>query len=281
MAKVKEEVLRRIDVGMKILELADFIEKRIIDLGGKPAFPVNISINEIAAHYTPTYKDERVIEDGDLVKIDLGAHIDGYIGDMAFTWCSKPSSLIRTAEKAIENVILKIRPGITIGEISKIIEDTIKGEHLGPIVNLTGHNLDRFSFHGNISIPNVATDSKYEFKEGDVICLEPFVAPTPGFVKETTTIEIYRYLQDRPVRLFEAREILQMAKNEFNELPFAKRWLFKKFSPLRVSLALRQLEAVNALQSFPVLREVENKPVAQAEHTIIVAEEPIVTTKLK
>jgi len=268
--------------GLKILELADMIEAKIRELGGEPAFPVNIGINEITAHYTPSAHDQRVIEAGDLVKIDVGAHVDGYIGDMAFTLCSEPGNpLVKASEEALEAGIKVIEPGVTVAEISHAIEQSAEKSGFGIIVNLTGHTLDKYVFHGNPSIPNIKNNSSHQFQDGDVIALEPFITSKNSVVRESGPTEIFRYLQDRPVRLAEAREILTIARDTYNKLPFAKRWLMKKFSPIKVALALRQLEQAYALERYPVLREAEGKPVAQSEHTIIVAKKPIVTTRLK
>ncbi len=280
-AEVKKEILPKMKPGMLVLELAESIENKIRKKGGEPAFPVNISINEVAAHYTPTLNDATKIGEGDLVKVDVGVHVDGYIGDMAFTYCSKPSPLIKGAEQVLEKAIGVIRPGVTVAEIGSAIEKAVSGLKLGVIVNLTGHTLQRFMFHGPPNIPNVSNNINHSFKEGDVIALEPFITESNGFIRESGTVEIYRYQMDRPVRLPEARKILAMARDQFHSLPFAKRWLYKTISPIKVSLALRQLEAVGALETYPVLKEVENKPIAQAEHTIIVEKEPIVTTRLK
>jgi methionyl aminopeptidase len=256
-------------------------EAKIRELGGEPAFPVNISINELTAHYTPSAHDQRVIESKDLVKIDIGAHVDGYIGDMAFSVCNEPGNpLIKCAEDCLNAGIKAIEPGVTVAEISHAIAETAEKAGLGVIVNLTGHTLDRHVFHGSPSIPNIKNNSTHQFKEDDVIALEPFITYNNSFIKESGPTEIYSYVQDRPVRLAEARDILVLARDGYHKLPFAKRWLLKKFSPIKVALALRQLEAAQAIQPYPVLREAEGKPVAQAEHTIIVAKKPIVTTRL-
>ena len=278
-SKIKEEVLERIKPGMKILELAEFIEKRILELGGKPAFPVNIGINDITAHYTPKFDDATVIKLGDLVKIDQGIHVDGWVADMAYTYCSEKNELIKVVEKALEAGIKIIRMGVKISEISQAISEAVESAGFGIIVNLTGHSLDQYVIHGPPTIPNVKNDSKIELKEGDVIALEPFVCETNGYVKESEPIEIFSFLQPRPTRLPEARNILDLASNEYNGLPFCKRWLVKKgFSPFKVSFALKQLEVSNSVKSYPVLRERSGLAVAQAEHTIIVMEKPIITT---
>ncbi|MEM5812553.1 MAG: type II methionyl aminopeptidase [Candidatus Aenigmatarchaeota archaeon] len=277
-ADIRKEIQEILKPGTKLIDIAETIEKKILQKGAKPAFPVNISLNEIAAHYTPSHNDQKAISKGDLVKIDIGVHVDGYIGDTAFTYCSEPNPLVKCSEECLKAAIEIIKPGITISEISSRIEETAKSHSLGVIVNLTGHMLDRYVFHGSPSIPNISNNSKHKLKEGDVIALEPFITTANGYVKESGTAEIYRYLMDKPVRLPEARKILEMAKQEYDELPFAKRWLYKHFSPIKVSLAIRQLEEVGAIESYPVLRESEGRPVAQSEHTIIVMDKAIVTT---
>jgi methionyl aminopeptidase len=278
--EIREELQRMLKPGLKLLAIAEFVDKRIAEKGGKPAFPVNISVNEITAHSTPSFSDEKAIGRGDLVKIDIGVHVDGYIGDMAFTYCSDPNPLVKCSEECVDAAIAVIRPGVTVSRISSAIEECAKAQGFGLILNLTGHTLERFVFHGSPSIPNVANSSSHRFKDGDVIALEPFITSSNGYVKDSGSVEIYRYLRDRPVRLPEARRILEMAREEYHELPFAKRWLYKQFSPVKVSLALRQLESAGAIETYPVLKETGGRPVAQSEHTIIVKDEPIVTTRI-
>jgi len=278
--EIKEELSGILRPGTKLLAIAELVDRRIAEKGGKPAFPVNISVNDITAHSTPSFSDERVIGRGDLVKIDIGVHVDGYIGDMAFTYCSDPNPLVKCSEECVQAAIDIIKPGVTVSRISQAIEECAKAQGFGLILNLTGHTLERFVFHGSPSIPNVSNSSSHKFKDGDVIALEPFVTNSNGYVKDSGSVEIYRYLRDRPVRLPEARRILELARDEYHELPFAKRWLYKNFSPVKVSLALRQLESAGAIETYPVLKETGSRPVAQSEHTIIVKDEPIVTTRV-
>ncbi|MBU0899083.1 MAG: type II methionyl aminopeptidase [Nanoarchaeota archaeon] len=279
-ATIREDLLKKIKPGMKILEIAEYVDAEIEKRGGKPAFPVNISINEITAHDTPRANDDREVKEGDLVKIDIGVHVDGYIGDMAFTYCSKPSPLIKANQEVLEEAIKILKPGITVAEIGKTIQDAAEKRGFGLITNLTGHTLDKYVFHGQPSILNVDNDSDYVFKEGDVLALEPFLTESNSTVKESGIIEIYRYMQDRPVRLAEARQILAKARDEFKQLPFAKRWLYKKFSPVKVALSMRQLEEAMAVETYPVLKNRNNNPVSQAEHTIVLIKNGhVVTTR--
>jgi len=279
-AEARALALKTAKPGLNILELAETIETFILNNGARPAFPVNISINEAAAHYTPAPDEKRLIAAGDLVKIDIGVEVDGYIGDLACTYCSEKDPLVEAAQEALKAGISVIKPGVKVGEIGQAIEARVKELGLGLIVNLTGHTLDRYLFHGGLSIPNVANDSQQELQEGQVVALEPFLTESNGRVEETGVQEIYQYMQDRPVRLPSARKALQLARDKYNALPFARRWLVKEgITILGASLALKQLEAVNAIKPYPVLKEISGKKIAQAEHTIIVSEKPVVTTE--
>jgi len=267
---------------MLVVELAERIEKKIFELGAKPAFPVNISINDMAAHYHPALNDKLSIKEEDYVKIDIGVHVSGYIGDVAATIrLAGKDELIKCSEKMLDSAIKIIRPGITVGEIGEAIENAAKELGFNPIINLTGHSLDRFDVHAGLTIPNVKTDSKYQLREDEVVAIEPFCTSGNGLVKDSGSALIFRWIADRPTRLLEARKILELARDRYEKLPFAKRWIQKEISPLKVELALKELLAVNALYGYQPLREVSEKPVAQSEHTVIVKEKPIILTVLR
>ncbi len=279
LSEVRRESLDKIvRPGAKILDIAEFIEKRIKERGCGVAFPVNISINEIAAHYTPISNDETIIKECDLVKIDIGVQYDGYIADSAITYCSEKSDVVDCANKALNSVLKVLKPGLQVHEIGSIVQEIVNGYGLGLIVNLTGHMLDRNVFHGSPSIPNIQNKINYELKDGDVLAIEPFVVKSNGYVRETHICEIYRYLQDRPVRLQESRGLLEHIKKEYGPYPFAKRWLNKIIPPGKINLALKQLELSGSVEKYPLLKEVDGKTIAQAEHTVVIAEKPIITT---
>lgn len=256
----------------KILIIAEQIEKKIFELEAKPAFPLNISINEIAAHYTPDINDARVLKPEDLVKIDIGIQVNGYIWDRAFTVCIGKEShdLIKASDKALAEALKIIKPGTKIFEISEVVENTVKEFGFNPVRNLCGHGLEQYNQHAFPSIPNGKNTIKTEIKEDQVIAMEVFVTNGVGLVKESSPTLIFKFKQDKPVRLPEARKILELAKTEFELLPFTKRWLLKVASPVKIDFALKQLEEVNALHSYPILKEETNGKVAQSEETIVI-----------
>lgn len=256
------------------LGVVEKIENKIKELGGAPAFPVNISINENAAHYTPDINDSLVFKENDLVKIDIGIHVDGYIWDRAFTICigKKTHPLIEAAERALKESMKLIEPGVKIFEVSEAVESTLEGLGFNPVRNLCGHGLDQYNQHARFSIPNGRNNIQDELQPNQALAMEVFSTDGVGWIKDSTPVLIFGYVQDKPVRLMEARQILQTAKTDFNKLPFAKRWLTKlklPISPFKIDMALKQLLDVEALREFPVLREESGGIVAQAEETII------------
>jgi methionyl aminopeptidase len=257
---------------VKILELAENIEKKIVELKGGIAFPANISINENAAHYTPDINDTVILKEGMLVKIDFGVHVNGYIWDRAFSILigKEKHDLIEASEKAMKEAMNAIKPGIRVCEVSEIIQDTINGFGFNPIHNLCSHALEQYTQHAEPTIPNGKNTIQQEIKEGQVIAVEVFATNGVGLVKESMPVLIYRFLQDKPVRLAEGRKILEMAKADFEFLPFAKRWLTSITTGIKLDMALRQLTEVDALEGYPVLREESGGAVAQSEETVIV-----------
>jgi methionyl aminopeptidase len=244
-----------------IFDLVEKIEKKILDLGGKIAFPVNISINENAAHYTPDLNDTIVLKENDLVKVDIGVDVEGYIWDRAFTVCigKETHPLIEASEKALQEALKIIKPGVKIFEISEVVENTITEFGFNPVRNLCGHGLEQYVQHTSPTIPNGKNTIKEVFSTNGV-----------GLVKESAPVLIYKFMEEKPVRLFEARKILQKSRDEFEMLPFAKRWLTDVATGAKLDLALRQLVQIGALTEYPVLKEESNGLVAQTEETVIV-----------
>jgi methionyl aminopeptidase len=272
---VRAEAVEMVKVGGSLLNVAEFVEKRTTELGGRPAFPCNISRNEEAAHATPKAGDSDVFGK-DMVKLDLGVHVDGYIADSAVTIdLSGNSDILKAADEALAAAIDAARPGITTGKIGAAIEDSIRSYGLNPIINLTGHGLSRYEAHDNPSVPNKRVEGGTVLKEGDVLAIEPFATNGAGLVHDGSWAEIYSLIRKKPVRMPAVRNVLKEVE-EYRELPFAKRWL--KSDKLEFSLI--QLEKAGILHSYPVLIESAGGLVAQAEHTIIITEDGCeVTTK--
>ena len=271
--KAKREAEKLLKPGESIYNIAETIEQKIIDLGGFPSFPVNISINNIAAHYTPTINDNTILKDGDVVKIDFGAQVNGYCMDTAFTIeinDNKYKDLIEASKKALENVKKIIRKDIEISEIGKVIENTIKSYNYNPIYNLSGHKIEQYILHSKITIPNYDNKSKIKLNEG-IYAIEPFATNGVGFVKEGKPSGIYSIISDKPIRDPNIKKFFQEIYNKYKTLPFAYRWLYKEYNnKINLKLFIEYLKKNGNIYEYPVLVEQSNGIVTQFETTFYI-----------
>ena len=262
--------------GVKLMEVAESAESFMKGKGYGCAFPINISINEQAAHYHPSVGEERAFAKDDLVKIDFGAAREGILGDGAITvdLSGKFGGLAGCAEKALESALGSVRHGVSVCDIGKAISETIEREGFVPIRNLGGHGVGLHDLHAEIFIPNYDNGDFSVLEEGMVVAIEPFVTTGKGMVVDSDTCEIFSYSDDMPVRSSDARKLLGHIRENNPSEPFAARWL-SGVLPSRFSLyaALSELSRAGALEQHPALVEASGAPVAQAEAQVIVTKE--------
>ncbi len=262
----------KIKPGQKLLEIAERIEKKTVELGGKPAFPVNLSINNNAAHYTPPLNDESVLGEKDVLKVDTGVHVEGCIADSAFTldFSGEHGKMAEAAELGLESALSSVKVGMTLKDLGAKIEKAIKGKGFQPIQNLSGHGMDKWRTHIAPSIPNIENSDDREIEEEGVYAFEPFACNGKGIVREAPQTYIYELDELKPVRNLDARKIVEKAAEEYKTLPFAERWIQKGLSEFKFKVALRELLQKKVFQMHPILREEKGVTVTQAENTIIV-----------
>jgi methionyl aminopeptidase len=275
-AKILRRSAQGIRVGGSYLDLVESIEVQVEEEGAALAFPLNLSLNEDAAHDTASPDDARVFTKGDVAKLDLGVQVEGYIADTATTIdLGNNSLLLEASEQALEAAIKAVRPGATAGELGAAIQKEIECRGYRPISNLTGHGLDRYILHRPPTIPNIGVNGGVVLEEGMVFAIEPFATTGSGHVGEKTRKEIYSQVSQKPVRIPAARAILDTVKDRHG-LPFARRWLNEK----KLDLALSSLVRSRVLHVYPVLSDIPGSLVSQHEHTVIVTGEGcIVTTR--
>ena len=275
--ETREEMKTYVKENMPVIDVCEKTEGLIRAKGGKPAFPCNVSINEVAAHYTSPPNDTLRIPEGSTVKVDLGAHVDGYVTDTAFTASFNPEgrSMANTAEQALKTVIENIHGDMALGKIGGLIETTIKNRGFKPISNLTGHSVGRYLIHAGTSIPNVVQVSFAKVKSGEVYAIEPFVTlpEAVGRVDDSPQSTIYRLLKAKSVKNESAKKLLKYIESNFRTLPFAERWLIGVVPKEQHKAAFKELLASKTIMSYPVFVEVSKKPVAQAEHTVLLKDD--------
>ena len=276
-AKTMRKAKKLISKDRKLLSICEALENEIKTQGAFPSFPVNISVNQIAAHYTSPADDELTIPERSVVKIDLGAHIDGYISDHAKTFLVNPTKnyqhLKQTAELALEKAIEFVKPDIRPGDIGEIIEKTIQDEGLTPVTDLTGHVIERWKLHAGTSIPNFKPRFGFigpKLKVGQVLAIEPFVTTKDGSNKIYDESYSFIFSQTgNKAKSKDAKLILKEIK-KYHNLPFALRWLDALLPQTRLFDAIKELLSSNAITKYPMLVSKSQTPVAQAEHTVII-----------
>jgi len=276
-SEVRKEMKRTAREGMPIIDLCEAAESLIRRKGGKPAFPCNVSVNEIAAHYTSPPKDRRTIPEDSLVKIDVGVHVDGYIADTATTACFNPEyeTLVQTAEEALEKAVESLRPGLFTAKFGSTIAGVIKARGFKVVSNLTGHKIGRYLIHAGKSLPNIFHISTSRVKLGEVYGVEPFVTlpDAAGKVESGAEAHIFRFLKRKSVKNPYAKQLLNHIQKNFRSLPFTERWLQGCVPPNHYRAAFTELLSSRSLIAYPVFVEASGKPVAQAEHTVLIVED--------
>jgi len=270
----------KISAGKSVMEILDNVEQFILENGAIPAFPAQISVNEVAAHFCPTSAEDYTLKEGDVVKLDVGACVNGAIGDCAFTVDlsgGKHEKLLEASKKALHEALSLVKPGILIREISEAIQKAIKSYGFSPVRNLSGHTMDLYNIHTDPSIPNVPFDSPHRLMQGQVIAIEPFATPGDGVVEEKGKPNVFMLKSERNTRHPYAREILKLIKNS-NGLPFSRRLIEKSIGAPKTALGLSVLSREGIIAEFPPLVEKTNSLVSQFEHTVIVLEKPVITT---
>jgi len=264
-----------------LLDAAEKTENKIFELGAKPAFPVQMSLNHVAAHSCPEEDDSTTFQD-QVVCLDVGVHIDGYIGDNACTvdLSGEHGELVKASREALEEALKVVKVGVTLGEIGKAIHDAITKYGFSPVRNLSGHGLDRFTQHTKPSIPNFDTNDKSKIEKGMAFAIEPFASTGAGIVQDSGVGTVFALINPKPVRSPITREVLKEI-DAYEGLPFAKRWLTKKFGA-KANFALRELSQNGIIKDYRPLADASKGIVSQAEHSLLVDDEGkvIVTTKL-
>ena len=275
-AEVRENVRKKNWVGITLEEICEEVEGEILKRGAKRAFPVNTSVNEVAAHYTAEPNDEKVVSDTDLLKIDLGAQVNGYIADTAVTVCYDPQydSLVQAAEDALKNAVSMIKIGVKSSDVGRTIEKTVKQLGFKPIMNLSGHSLAQYTIHAGKSIPNIWSIGSFSFKGDEAYACEPFVTTDEGsgIVQEGKIKNIFALGSRKRTKNEEADRLQEYIWANFNMLPFALRWLLKDWEEKKARELLEILIKKKVVHSYPILIERNGQRVAQAEHTFIPTE---------
>jgi methionyl aminopeptidase len=267
-----------IKTGVSFLEVADKVESKILNSGAGLSFPVNISVNELAAHYSPRHDDKLTFKKGDVVKLDVGTHVDGYIADTAITIeveTDNYKDMIKASSEALDTAIGLMKANIDLSKLGKEVKETINSFGFKPIDNLTGHSLQKYTLHAGMSIPSVPDISgRSKPKKDDVVAIEPFATNGAGHVVSGNGSNIYlcnQTFKSKIIRDKRSRATYNKMMQEFKTLPFAQRWSEKLIQ--NNDMFLRKLSFLGLLKHYPQLIDSQKGIVTQKEHTVIVTED--------
>jgi methionyl aminopeptidase len=271
-----------IQKGASYLDVMLKINEKIVELGARPAFPPQMALNDVAAHFLPSPGEDVIFSD-EIVKLDIGICYNGAIGDCAVTidLSGKHQSLIDAVETALLQAEKSLRVGQPVSEIGKIIEETITSYGFKPVRNLAGHGLGEYKVHMAPMIPNYEDQSRALIKPGMTFAIEPFATNGGGFIRERGAATIFSLTAARPLQSNLARALLAKIRT-FNTLPFAIHDLINQEWPLlNVQSALNELIKAGVITGYPPLVEVEHGMVAQAENSVLVDDQGniLITTR--
>ena len=293
-SKIRDEASKMIKEGTLVIDLVEYVESEILKTGAQIAFPCNVSLNEVAAHYTSPANDQTVRHTGDMVKLDLGAMIDGYIADTAVTVIAEGNvsenytqdeinlheEIVEASAAGLEAAIATVRAGIEVSKIGAAVHEAISEYHLNPIFNLAGHSLEQNNLHAGISIPNYDNHDNYVLDEGQAIAIEPFATNGEGIVNDAPGQYIFSYMANKPFRMKTTQKVLKYIQHNHAYVPFSGRWITSEFGERKGNIALKQLSEAMAIYPYAPLREKQDCFVSQKEHTVIVEKEGCTVTTI-
>ncbi|HIH24588.1 TPA: type II methionyl aminopeptidase [Candidatus Woesearchaeota archaeon] len=265
---------KQVKPGVSMREVLDSVEELIIKRGCGIAFPAQSSVNKIAAHFCPTDTDDIIYDDGMVIKIDVGAHHDGYIGDNAVTidLGGQHQDLIHAARDALAAMERTLKPGCTQNDVGNAINNAITAHGMLPIRNLSGHGVARFQIHTEPSMPNFPTNERFALVENQVVAVEPFATNgTAGLIYNGSNPTVFTLGAIRPLRTQYGRDTLSLAQ-KYNGLPFTTRWLTRKLGS-KALLGLADLRRAGMLNEYPPLPEKSGGLVAQFENTFLITKD--------
>lgn len=259
--------------GVKLLDVAKKVERIVDDKNLQFAFPINLSINQNAAHYTPSYNDDLVFGEKDVVKVDIGLRMGDVLTDSAITvdLSNRSPKLIQATQEALEAALATVKAGRKVGEIGNAVGEVAKKHGVNPVKNLGGHGISEGELHANYFIPNFDNGDETEIEEGDLLAIEVFFTDGEGHVVNGEFNQIYQKYPGVFTRSNEMRSISDFIDTNYGTYPFALRWLVDNMgSEFKVRAALNEMARQSALESFPVLVERKKGTVVQFEHTVVV-----------
>jgi len=275
-SEVKSLVPKEVRPGVSFLEVCDFVRREVESRGGRLAFPTGIGVNQVTAHYAPLDGDASVFKEDDLVKVDFGVHVDGYVTDTSVTVTYNPeyNLLLEATQRALDVAIESARRETRTGEIGRVIHREAARFGFKTIENLTGHTVGRYVVHAGKSIPNLYMAGTQDLKRGDVFAIEPFLTfgSAAGYVIDAPSKTIFSIVGRKKTGTPELDSFTDRVWADRRTLPFTPRWYSSQYGSQRLDGIISKLLEKKILRAYPTLVEASGNPVAQFEHTLALDE---------
>jgi len=271
-SEVMPLVQSAVSPGVKFLDVCDLVRREVESRGGRLAFPTGIGVNQVTAHYAPQDGDGSVFMEKDLVKVDFGVHVDGYVTDTSVSVTFNPdyNLLLEATQRALDEAIATARKETRTGEIGRAIHREAARFGFKTIENLTGHTVDRYTVHAGKSIPNLYMPGMQDLKRGDVFAIEPFLTlgSAAGYVVDAPSQTIFSIVARKKTGVAELDAFAEKVWEERKTLPFTPQWYSDEFGRNKIQGIVTRLVAKRVLRAYPTLVEASDNPVAQFEHTM-------------
>lgn len=292
--RVRKHVHTRIQPGMNLTEIADMIENTNRKFTGAEdltqmedplsqgiGFPTGLSINHIAAHFTPNAGDKTVLKYDDVMKVDFGVQVDGNIIDSAWTVAFNPQydNLLQAVKDATYTGIKEAGIDVRLTDIGEAIQEVMesyeceingKTYQVKPCRNLCGHNIGPYHIHNGKSVPIVKNGDNTKMEEGEHFAIETFGSTGRGYV--VASGECSHYAKNVETlgtpTLTSAQKLLKTINTNFGTLPFCRRYL-DRLGEDKYLYALNSLVKQGFVQDYPPLVDDRGSYTAQFEHTIL------------
>lgn len=286
--QVRRYVQSYVKPGMKMTEICQRLERKTHELvmaNGLEAgwgFPTGCSLNWVAAHYTPNYGDETVLQFDDVCKLDFGVQVGGRIVDCAFTiaFNEKYDSIIEATQAGTNTGVKEAGIDARFSDIGAAIQETIESYEIElngktfpikPVRNLNGHSIGPYQIHGGKSVPITKNQEATIMEEGEFYAIETFASNGKAYVVEDLECSHYMKIYDAPhvpLRVKSSKALLHAIEQNFGTLAFCRRWL-DDLGQTRHLMALKNLVDNDIVQPYPPLCDAKGSYVTQMEHTIL------------
>ncbi|KIW74624.1 methionine aminopeptidase 2-1 [Fonsecaea pedrosoi CBS 271.37] len=285
--------------GHTLLEVAEGIENSVRALLGHTGlepgdslkagmgFPTGLCLNNQVAHYTPSPgQKDVVLQQDDILTVDFGVHINGWIVDSAFTMAFDHThdDLLAAVKDATNTGIKTAGVDVRISDVSAAIQEAMESHEVEirgktfpvkPVRNLSAHDIKQYRIHGGKSIPFVKNSDQTKMEEGEVFAIETFGTTGRGYVVDDVGVYGYGLNHDAPLStplsLASARRLHRTIRENFGTIPFCRRYL-ERLGVERYLAGMNSLVSNGIVECYLPLMDTPGSYSAQFEHTILLRE---------